>query len=177
VATLRQVEAWIEQAEADLLAASARAPELRECHRRYWLQQGYEKAIKAYALMRWNGGPENEREFHRTFLLQHAPLKVVSEVSTPLSKAMYLLRREVEIFVRRLDNSEILLKIDATIPRNDPAEISYRYPFLQEGEYTSPARFDGWDAYQGNPQGTQAAVARLLRAVKDELKIWGRGMR
>lgn len=174
MATRRQVEAWLEQAEADLRAATATSAELQECHRRYWLQQSYEKSIKAYALMRWNGVAAEEKEFSRVFLLQHSPLRVVSEVSTPLSKAMHLLRREVESFVRSLDNAAILLKIDATTPRNDPAEVSYRYPFLHAGEYVPPARFEEWDSYQGNAQGAQAAVTRLLRAVKDELRIFAR---
>jgi hypothetical protein len=76
--------------------------------------------------------------------------------------------------VRGLDNRDMLLKIDATTPRNDPAEVSYRYPFLVDDEYKAPASYREWDAYQGNSAGAQAAVGRLLGAVKDELKIFAR---
>lgn len=175
--TRERVEAWVEQAEADLQAATAESSSLRECHRRYWLQQSYEKSIKAYALMRWKGTPADEREFTKVFLLQHSPLKAMSDVSTPLSKATHLLRREVEAFVRSLDNAALLLKIDDTTPRNDPTEVSYRYPFLRDGSYVPLASFDGWDAYQGNAQGARAAVERLLRAVKGELRTFARAPR
>jgi hypothetical protein len=87
---------------------------------------------------------------------------------------LYLLAREAEAFIRGLDNADILLKIDATTPRNDPAEVSYRYPFLVDGEYKAPVSYEDWDAYQGNVVGAQAAVSRLLSAVKEELKIFAR---
>ncbi|WP_437886362.1 hypothetical protein [Sorangium sp. So ce307] len=172
--TPRQVKTWIAQAEADLQASRATAESLGECHRRYWLQQGYEEAIKAYAMMRWTGSTADDAQFARLFLLQHSPLKAVGEASAPLSKALHLLAREVEAFVRGLDNADLLLKIDATTPRNDPAEVSYRYPFVVDGDYVAPVSFDGWDSYQGNLVGAQAAVSRLLAAVKDELRIFAR---
>jgi hypothetical protein len=174
MATPTQVRTWIEQADADLVAARVEHDGLGECHRRYWIQQSYEKAIKAYALMRWTGGAGDEAQFARLFLLQHSPLTTVAEANTPLSKPLHLLAREVEAFVRSFDNATLLLKIDATTPRNDPAEVSYRYPFLVDGDYKAPASYDDWDAYQGNVAGAQAAVARLLGAVKDELKIFAR---
>jgi IS1 family transposase len=174
MATPRQVRTWIAQAEADLAASKIAADGLKECHRRYWIQQSYEKSIKAYAMMRWRGAPADEAEFARLFLLQHSPLKTIEGTNTPLSKALHLLRRETLAFVRSLDNADILLKIDATTPRNDPAEVSYRYPFLVDGEYVAPASYDDWDAYQGNVPGAQSAVIRLLAAVKEELRIFAR---
>lgn len=174
MATSKQVKTWIEQAEADLVAARVRADGLGECHRRYWIQQSYEKAIKAFALMRWTGTAGDEAQFARLFLLQHSPLKTVVEANTPLSKPLHLLAREVEAFVRALDNAAMLLKIDATTPRNDPAEVSYRYPFLVDGGYVAPASYEEWDAYQGNDAGAQAAVQRLLSSVKEEFKIFAR---
>jgi hypothetical protein len=174
MATSKQVKTWIQQAEADLDAARVEDARLGECHRRYWIQQSYEKAIKAYALMRWTGAAVDEPQFARLFLLQHSPLKTVTEATTPLSKPLHLLAREVETFVRRLDNHDLLLKIDATTPRNEPAEVSYRYPFLVDDEYRAPVFYREWDAYQGNFAGAQAAVGRLLSAVKDELKIFAR---
>ena len=90
MATPTQVRTWIAQADADLVAARVEHDGLGECHRRYWLQQSYEKAIKAYALMRWTGGAEDEAQFARLFLLQHSPLKTVAEANTPLSKPLHL---------------------------------------------------------------------------------------
>src|SRR5262245_30106391 len=63
MATPKQVKTWIEQARADLVASRAEAGGIRECHRRYWIQQSYEKSIKAYALMRWTGTALDEAEF------------------------------------------------------------------------------------------------------------------
>jgi hypothetical protein len=47
VADLKQVKVWLIQARADLTAADATCQDLAECHRRYLIQQAYEKAIKA----------------------------------------------------------------------------------------------------------------------------------
>lgn len=96
MASPQQVEAWIEQAEDDLEAARVDAAGLSECHRRYWIQQAYEKAIKAYALMRWKGASQDEAEFAQKFLLQHSPVQNL-EASTPMSKALHLLEREAVV--------------------------------------------------------------------------------
>jgi hypothetical protein len=135
----KQVRSWIEQAEADLAAARTRGDGIAECHRRYWLQQSYEKAIKALALMKWTGGPRDETEFSKQFLLQHSPLTKVGATPTPLSKALRLLARELDAHVRRLDNGGILRQIDATTPTIDPAEVSYRYPFRRDGDFEQRA--------------------------------------
>jgi hypothetical protein len=172
--TPRQVRSWIDQAEADLAAAKAHGEGISECHRRYWLQQSYEKAIKALALMKWTGGPADDADFARHFLLQHSPLKRVGMSPTPLSKALRLLARELDAHVRRLDNSAVLLRIDATTPTSNPAEVSYRYPFQRDGEFLAPSSFGEWDLYQGNFQAAESGVRRLIRGVNDELKVFAR---
>jgi hypothetical protein len=170
----KQVRSWIEQAEADLAAARTRGDGIAECHRRYWLQQSYEKAIKALALMKWTGGPRDETEFSKQFLLQHSPLKKVGATPTPLSKALRLLARELDAHVRRLDNGGILRQIDATTPTIDPAEVSYRYPFRRDGDFLAPASFEDWDLYQGNFMAAESAVRRLIGVVKDEFQLFAR---
>ncbi len=172
--TPEQVKAWLRQAEADLNAANVEAEGLAECHRRYWLQQAYEKGIKSLALMLWNGTDDQMRELERLFLLQHSPLKNLAGAASPLSKALFLLDREVRVFVRRLDNAEMLLKIDATSPTTRVDEVSYRYPFVDGGAYVAPTDFTGWDVYQGNRMGGIAAVQRLLQTVKEELRTFAR---
>lgn len=172
MATPRQVRSWIDQAEADLAAARVEAVGIAECHRRYWLQQSYEKAIKALALMKWTGGAADEAEFARQFLLQHSPLKKVGTTPTPLSKALRALARVLDAQVHGMDNGNILLRIDATTPTSDPVEVSYRYPFLRDGQFLPPASFDDWDLYQGNFMAAESAVRRLIGVVKDELKLF-----
>jgi hypothetical protein len=175
MATSAQVRAWLDQAEADLRASGVQAGDLRECHRRYWIQQSYEKAIKAYALTRWNGAGGDEAQFAKLFLLQHSPLKAVAEANQPLSKALHLLARDVDAMVDSIDNSGLLRRIDGTTPRSDPTEVSYRYPFVVvDGAYTAPASYDDWDRYQGNLLGARSAVSHLLRVVKDELQVFAR---
>ena len=152
MATPKQVKTWVEQAEADLQASRATDESLGECHRRYWIQQSYEKAIKAYAMMMCTGTATEDAEFARLFLLQHSPLKTVSAANTPLSKPLHLLSREVEAFVRGLDNADILLKIDATTPRNDSTEVSYRYPFVIDGDYVGTVPSTVGTATRGMPR-------------------------
>jgi hypothetical protein len=174
MATTKQVKAWIDQAEADLAAAKSQGDGISECHRRYWIQQSYEKAIKALALMKWAGGATDEAEFARQFLLQHSPLKRVGTNISTLSKALLLLARELVRQISALDNGQLLLKIDATTPTSLPSEVSYRYPFQHDGEFVSPASFAGWDLYQGDFMAVESAVRRLIGVVKDELKLFGR---
>jgi len=168
-----QIKAWIRQAEADLSAASAEAPGIAECHRRYWFQQSYEKSIKALALMKWTGVPD-EREFAQNFLWKHSPLATISTGKTPLPKKLYLLQRELTAFMIKLDGSALLKKLDATTPTTNPDDVSYRYPFRYNNEYVPPAEYPDWDHYQGNHEGIRAGVARLINAVKAELRMSAR---
>ncbi len=52
--------------------------------------------------------------------------------------------------------------------------MSYRYPFMINGDYVAPSAYDDWDNYQGNSAGAQAAVKRLLAKVKAEFSNFGR---
>ncbi|MDI1435941.1 MULTISPECIES: hypothetical protein [Polyangium] len=175
MATPAQVRAWIRQAGADLAAAKADTDALAECHRRYLIQQSYEKAIKALALMLWDGADDEMREFDRLFLGQHSPLKSLGESESTLSKALFNFRRRIETFLnKRVDNADLLLRIDATKPSKRPNDVSYRYPFLQDHTYIAPADFSAWDTYQGNQMGALAAVTHLLKEVNEELKRFAR---
>jgi hypothetical protein len=44
MATSKQVKAWVEQAKTNPLASKVTTIGIGECHRRYWIQQAYEKA-------------------------------------------------------------------------------------------------------------------------------------
>jgi hypothetical protein len=176
MAQLEDAAIWLTQAEADLRAARAEHGDVAECHRRYWLQQSYEKAIKAYALIHWKG-PANDKQFRTQFLLKHSPFKSVGAGASPLSLLLHKLMRQLETFVRRLDNAGLLLKIDDTETSSKPDQVSYRYPFFEGGNLVAPCEYEGWEGYLSNREGATAAVDRLLRAVGKELKVAKRGPR
>ena len=140
-----------------------------ECHRRYWLQQACEKGIKALGLILWRGPASDEGVFRASFLHKHSPLKQLK--SDPLlPKSLRLLLRALETELERLDGAGLLLKVDATTPRTDPTEVSYRYPFVDAtGRDVAPVDWTSadWDAYQGNIAGLVASVDRFLRAVEN----------
>jgi hypothetical protein len=167
-----QVDCWIRQAEADLRAGGVASIGIEENHRRYWLQQSCEKAIKAWGLLHWAGGgnADDEKDFVKVFLKQHAPYDEIQSATQPVPQSVYKLRREIYLFLNSLDNSKMLEKLDATKPFFDPSQISYRYPFLDGGRYVAPSEYGGWDAYQGNVMGVAAAVDRLIKAVRADLK-------
>lgn len=132
----------------------------------------YEKAIKAYALMRWTG-PSDDAELRSFFLREHSPLTKLEGAPKP-SRKLDVLKRELKVFMRKLPDSASLTKIDETIPRLSPEHISYRYPFLVSDEYVAPASYPGWDVYQGEERACLKAVEQLLKAVGDELKAFER---
>ena len=166
------IECWIKQSQADLKAARDANSEAEECHRRYWYQQSYEKAIKAYGLLKFRSDdPREEREFRQAYLRVHAPFTSLS--GSGFGGRLQVFGRQLRTFLYSLDNSAILIKIDESIPTVDPARVSYRYPFLDDrtGTYIAPVDYHGWDAYQGNEEGVRSALDRLLRKVRDELII------
>ena len=88
-----------------------------------------------------------------------------------MPRGLRLLRREVIAFVNRQDQPELLRKIDATTPTTDIDQVSYRYPFLDDGVPTYPSQYVGWDAYQGGAMAVRSSLQRLIRSVRDELRI------
>ena len=166
-----RLKAWLRQARADLEAGQGSAGE--ECHRRYWLQQACEKAIKALGLVLWRGPTSDDGVFRRHFLHKHSPLKQLGaelDNEPALPKSLRLLLREIKAELGRLDGEGLLRKVDGTTPTTDPTEVSYRYPFLDSnGKDVAPVDWTAtdWDAYQGNAAGVVAAVDRFLRAVEN----------
>lgn len=175
MATPKQVEQWLRQAEEDLRAAAADADGISENHRRYWLQQSYEKAIKAWGLMRWRHNADDERQFHNVFLRRHSPFFVIDTTNALLPKSIHLLQREARAFVNRLAYGDVLIKIDATTPEFDETKVSYRYPFVADDEHIAPSAYDGWNAYQGEWGEVRRSVRTFIREVRAELTIFRRG--
>lgn len=182
MATFKQVDPWVQQAKADLRAAKVAANEIAECHRRYWIQQSYEKAIKALALIRFKGSDEEDSAL--CTLLSHSPMKFLKKhADDPTSalpkgltrKKIFGLEREVQIFVRSLAQFEFLARIDEEGPSKNPSDVSYRYPFYdQEANYVAPANIENWSEYLGGLDAAFAAVEKMIRAVDDEYRTFKR---
>jgi hypothetical protein len=84
------------------------------------------------------------------------------------------LLREIETELGRIDNSGLLLRVDATTASTNPTDPSYRYPFVDRGgDIIAPATWiaSDWDAYQGNEMGVAKAIERLLSRVEDRIKM------
>ncbi len=174
MATPKQVEQWLRQAEEDLRAAEADAEGVSENHKRYWLQQSYEKAIKAWGLMKWRHDADDEAQFHHVFLRRHSPFLYMDNTNAPLPKTIHLLQREARAFVNGFAYSAVLIKIDATTPEFDETKVSYRYPFLVGEEHIAPSNYDAWDAYQGEWGEVRRSVRNFIRDVRAEFAIFRR---
>ncbi len=173
MATPRQVEQWLIQADADLKASEAHAEGIYESHRRYWLQQAYEKAMKAWGLMKWRFNAADEARFHQVFMRRHSPFLSIDTTNAP-PKSIHLLQREAGVFVRRLAYRDVLMKLDATTPELDETQVSYRYPFLEDGNHVAPSLYEHWDAYQGEAGEVGRSVRRFIQEVRGELAIFRR---
>ncbi len=182
MATPEQVRTWLHQAEADLAAAQVNAQGIKECHQRYWIQQCFEKALKAYALILFNGSDAEDAALCK--LLSHSPMKRLEEhADDPQSnlpnmlerKHLWVLRREVEAFVGSLDNATFLKKIDALEPTHQNDNVSYRYPFMADDGYVAPAAFADWRLHLGDLMGAIAAVKTLVSEVGAAYKGFKRG--
>jgi hypothetical protein len=98
------VKAWLRQARADLEAAEQPLGGMKDCHRRYWLQQANEKCIKALGLIAWQGPSADEAAFKARFLNKHSPLKNLQE-EAGLPKSLWMLARQIETELAKLDGS------------------------------------------------------------------------
>ena len=164
------LRAWIRQARADLGAGCSLAGE--ECHRRYWLQQACEKALKAFGLILWHG-PEDDSVLRRRFLLQHSPLSVLA-AEPDLPKPLRALVREIKAELGQMDNGKLLLQLEGTTPTTNATDVSYRYPFVDtDGNARAPADWTAtdWNAYQGNAQGLSAALSRFLDRIERRRRL------
>lgn len=166
-----RLRAWIRQAQADLVAG--RAEGVEPCHRRYWLQQSYEKGIKALGLILWQGHANEEGQLRRHFLGRHSPLKVLSREAANdpnVPRSLRLLLRQLQTELGTLDGAGVLKRVDENEATMNPTDVSYRYPFQDAaGSHVAPADWTeaNWDAYQGSAMGVVAAVTRFLGIVEN----------
>lgn len=169
-----ELKAWLRQARADLNACiGAGQDALAECHRRYLLQQACEKGMKALGLVLWDERAADVATFNRFFLHRHDPLSRL-RAQEGLPRSLWALLRQIDAELGTIDNARLLRQVDATSPSTDPADVSYRYPFVddQTGVVVAPAdvQTDRWDAYQGNEMGVSRAVGRLLDRVEGRIR-------
>jgi hypothetical protein len=173
MADKQELLAWLRQARADLDACVPGSAGLAECHRRYLLQQACEKGTKALGLVLWDERSADVASFNRFFLHRHDPLARL-QAQPDLPRSLWALLRQVDAELGSIDNADLLRRVDATSPSTDPAEVSYRYPFVdtRTGAVVAPVDLDtnSWDAYQGNEMGVSRAVGRLLDRVEGRIR-------
>ena len=191
-------ELWLRQAKADAAASRVKG-QLAECHRRYLLQQAYEKGVKALALACLTKKQGNKKQFASAlgdcFLHHHTPFTVFStKVDAEwaeelrqaygrdwetLLKGLKVLRTEVA--KRRQNGADAKTiaawkKIDGTRPIKAVNAVSYRYPFVDPAqkfpEGVSPADWSDWNSYQGVDVVARGAVAELLERAGRQVAIW-----
>lgn len=194
MATLGEPKVWLRQARRDL--AAARCGTTDECHRRYWYQQSYEKAIKAYAItLVTSKNAQVLAGFRDSFLRHHAPLAVAKASEEEgeesmehrlkriypksweeIVKTVVNVRRLTENFVDNLKHARSIRKIDATHPSMAVTAVSYRYPFQASGSTQSvaPADWRGWSSYQGIEATVQKALDELIDGVALQIGSYAR---
>lgn len=187
---------WFKQARADA-KASAAGHDLAECHRRYLLQQAYEKAVKALALANLPKRLDADRQFASALgdylLMHHTPWTVFSGKNdeewrnelrgayaarwSELLRKLKELRRNVAIQLQRDTDArivEVWKQIDSTRPSRSVDEVSYRYPFVvdEQSDGIAPVDWDGWSQYQGAEELVRSAIEELLQRAGRQVTIW-----
>lgn len=188
-------ELWLKQARADEKAS--RADGLDECHRRYLLQQAYEKGVKALALACLTSKQAKDKQFvsalGQCFLHHHTPVTVFSnkddraweeELREAYSGSWEKLLRELKtvrnqlatLMGRESDTKTVHTwhKIDGTRPSKAVNAVSYRYPFTQVAyrDGVTSSDWDGWAAYQGEADQVRNSVNTLLDRAGQQVKTW-----
>lgn len=129
--------------------------------------------MKALGLVLWDGQTADVTSFKHFFLHRHDPLSRL-RAQPGLPRPLWMLLRQIDAELGTIDNASLLRKIDATLPSTDPADMSYRYPFMDShtGSVVAPVdvRTDRWDTYQGNERGVSRAVERLLERVEGRIR-------
>jgi hypothetical protein len=172
---------WFQQARADRDAS--KAAKISDCHKRYLLQQAYEKAIKALGLACMNEHQAKDKKIASAlgdyFLHHHTPMTVFSsdddaerlgEIQAAYPKfgenvhrQLKTIRMQIVTILRDGTDAKVVKiweKIDATRPTKSIDSVSYRYPFVdpQNQLGIAPCAWTGWDAYQGPEQDVRDAV-------------------
>lgn len=179
---------WLAQAREDfaLVSKIGNAP---ECYSRYFLQQSYEKALKAYIISKLSGETRNvQKMLAETLLKTHSPLsdyshRDLSELESIFKKkypaqwrrgisVLKLLRREALDLIRNDRQLRILEAVDATRPSLQVNKPSYRYPFFDGTQFVSPANWTQWDTYQGDSlKHIKSSIDVLIEKVKVQVAI------
>jgi hypothetical protein len=188
---------YLQQARADFRACQLQTSDFAECHRRYFLQQAFEKALKSFLLVKLGVGNEDEQvEFllRDTILGSHSPLADfppgadLAELEEQLVrrypkhwergiKLLKMLRREAAGLIERSGAGPVLRKIDGTRQSIRAQVPSYRYPFFEDRLEITPATWGAWDTYQGTWHTVVPAVHNLIETVALTVGTSGRRSR
>ena len=122
--------------------------------------------------MNWPFSADDEAQFHHVFLRRHSPFLFIDNTNAPLPKSIHLLRRAARTFVNGLAYRNVLVKLDGTTPEFDETKVSYRYPFIADGEHVAPSAYKDWDTYQGDWGEVRRSVRSFIREVRGELAVF-----
>jgi hypothetical protein len=187
---------WLQQARADRDAS--RATKIGDCHKRYLLQQAYEKAIKALGLACMNEHQAKDKRIASAlgdyFLHHHTPMTVFSSdddaerlrelladypgFGATVHRQLKTIRTRILTILGDRTDAKIVKvweKIDATRPTKSIDSVSYRYPFVDPPKSSlgiAPCAWAGWDAYQGPEQDVRDAIDELIRRAGMQVGIW-----
>jgi hypothetical protein len=174
---LHEASRFLVQARADLRASEC--PDLPACHRRYWIQQCCEKAVKALGISLWSkplGKPrEADHEFTRRFRLEHSPLAGLDEATKAPGSHLKAFKRLLMGELRDFPELAALLKVDALAQSANSEKPSLRYPFVDRttGEWVAPVEWDesDWDRLIGGPESQhRQAASRLVGHIETHLR-------
>lgn len=186
---------WLQQAKADRDAS--KATKIADCHKRYLLQQAYEKGIKALGLACMNEHQEKNKKITSAlgdyFLHHHTPMTVFSSeddaerlaelqrdypgFGETVHRQLKIIRTRIVTILRDGTNQKVVKtweQIDATRPTKSLDSVSYRYPFVdaQSIDGIAPCAWTGWDGYQGQEQEVRDAVDELLKRSGMQVAVW-----
>jgi len=165
---IKRADAFLRQANADQAASLASG--IPEFVARYLLQQACEKALKAFGYAKYTGRPGDGAQIDAYFFNRHDPIAKISSAEV-LPNGVHLLRRELARFLAEFPERVALERIDATTPSTNMNAVSYRYPFMVDGAWTTPEEFTGWTPYQGGLGQVRTATKKLLARVHDEVSL------
>jgi hypothetical protein len=170
VSDVDRAVAFLEQAKSDEQASGSTG--LPEATARYLLQQACEKAIKAFGYCIYTERRGDKRHVDGIFFNRHDPVTALNEVAiADLPNGVRILRRALVEFLDAFSERATLDHIDATTPSLNPNAISYRYPFLLDGEWVAPSNFDRWNLTLPAIGQLRTAARKLVAEVGDRISI------
>lgn len=188
---------WLKQAKSDRTASGL--VDLPECHRRYLLQQAYEKSVKALGLALLPRKSAKDKRVRAAlgdcFLHHHTPMTIfLAKDDTTwglelrgayggdwqqILKILKGLRQMIALNMGAEADTQTVdawTKIDGTRPTKKSDAVSYRYPFVDDAhpDGITPHEWTGWGTYQGEEDVVRRAVDNLIARAGQQIAEWNR---